>query len=79
MALVGVVLLTVDHPMYAPYADAARTLGGSALADQQLAGTIMWVGGKLVLVAAVLAIGWSALVGEERRQVARERYAGAAR
>jgi putative membrane protein len=79
MALVGVVLLTVEHPMYAPYADAARALGGSAVADQQLAGTIMWVGGKLVLVAAVLAIGWSALVGEERRQVARERYTGAAR
>lgn len=79
MALVGVVLLTADHAVYPPYADAARALGGSVVADQQLAGTIMWVGGKLVLVAAVLTIGWSALVGEERRQAARDRHVGAAR
>ena len=79
MALVGVVLLTMDSVAYAPYADAARTLGGSAVADQHLAGTIMWIGGKLILVAAVLVIGWSALMGEERRQAARDRYAEAVR
>jgi putative membrane protein len=79
MALVGVVLLSSDSVVYSPYAHAARALGGSALADQQLAGTIMWVGGKLVLVAAVLAIGWSALMREERRQAARDRYAEALR
>jgi len=79
MALVGVALLTTDSVAYAPYADSARALGGSAVADQHLAGTIMWVGGKLVLVAAVLVVGWAALVREERQQTARERYAEALR
>ena len=79
MALVGVALLTADSVVYSPYAHAGQTLRGSALADQHLAGTIMWVGGKLVLVAAVLAIGWAALAREERRQAARDRYAEAVR
>jgi putative copper resistance protein D len=79
MALVGVALLSADTVVYVPYADAARTLDGSALADQRLAGTIMWIGGKLVLVAAVLVIGWAALLREERRQAARDHYAEAVR
>jgi putative copper resistance protein D len=79
MALIGVTLLTVDSVVYSPYARATRALGGSGVADQHLAGTIMWIGGKLVLVAAVLAIGWAALVREERRQAARDSYAEAVR
>jgi putative membrane protein len=79
MAFVGVALLSADTVAYAPYADAARALDGSALADQHLAGTIMWAGGTLVLVAAVLIAGWAALVREERRQEARDRYAEAVR
>jgi hypothetical protein len=36
----------------------------------------MWVGGGYALLAAVLAAAWGALVGEERRERAREMYAG---
>jgi cytochrome c oxidase assembly factor CtaG len=72
MAIVGVVLNTSAGVIYSPYASSARQLGISALADQQLAGALMWVGGGTVLGIAFLACGWQALVAEERRQVARE-------
>jgi hypothetical protein len=32
----------------------------------------MWLGGALMGAALVLAVGWAALLGEERRQRARE-------
>jgi putative membrane protein len=79
MALVGVTLLSWDAVRYASYQVPAAELGVSAIEDQQLAGTIMWVGGKLVMLAALLCLGWTALRREERRQVAREAYEDRAR
>jgi putative membrane protein len=75
MALVGVALLSSSTVVYDPYLATARELGVSALADQRAAGTVMWVGGTLALVAATLAVGWAALRREEERQRAREAYA----
>ncbi|MEA2425859.1 MAG: hypothetical protein QOH13_2269 [Thermoleophilaceae bacterium] len=72
MAVVGVVLNTSAGVVYAPYAAPARTLGISALADQQLAGALMWLGGGTVIGAAFLICGWQALLAEERRAVLRE-------
>lgn len=72
MAIVGVVLNTSAEVVYAPYASSAQQLGISALADQQLAGALMWVGGGTVLGAAFLVCGWQALVAEERQQAHRE-------
>jgi putative membrane protein len=66
MIAIGVALRTSEHVRYASYA------GPGALADQHEAGTIMWLGGALMGAALVLAVGWAALVGEERRQRARE-------
>jgi cytochrome c oxidase assembly factor CtaG len=71
MAVVGVVLASAATSVYPHYAT-----GAHALADQQLAGALMWIGGGTVLGAAFLACGWQALVAEERRAVAREARGG---
>jgi len=75
MALVGVALLTAGDPLYPHYAETAPAWGVSTLEDQRSGGLVMWIGGTLTLAAAVLAVGWSALQAEERRALARERYA----
>jgi cytochrome c oxidase assembly factor CtaG len=77
MTAVGVTLTAASEALYSAHLEAARELGASALADQRAAGAIMWVGGSLLLVAAVLAFGMRALLREERREVARERHADA--
>lgn len=77
MTAVGVTLVTWSEVLYPAHLDAARALGASALADQRAAGTIIWVGGSLLLVAAVLVFGMLALLREERRAVTHERHADA--
>ena len=50
-------LLTFSlSPWYAPYSSTAPAFGMSALADQQLAGVIMWVPGGLLYLAAGLTL-----------------------
>jgi putative membrane protein len=71
MSAVGVILATSDHVRYAAYA------GPGALADQHTAGMLMWVAGTAVQAVLLLAGAFAALRAEERRQVARERRAGA--
>lgn len=72
LALVGVAMQASTRPWYASYA------GPGALADQHDAGAIMWVGGGLALAAATIAVAWSGLLREQRRQVAAEARAGGA-
>jgi putative copper resistance protein D len=47
-------------PLYQHYATLGRTWGPTVIADQQLAGGLMWVIGDLTFLAAVLylVIGW---------------------
>jgi putative copper resistance protein D len=68
MSAVAVVLLYAETPRYPSYVEAARAHGFSALLDQQDGAAIMWVAGSMAMVAASVAIGWQALVREERRQ-----------
>jgi len=72
MGFAGVVLATDERVRYAAYLAPARRLGISALADQHLAGTMMWVGGSAIAAVLTLVAAWTALVQEERREVARE-------
>lgn len=51
-ALLGMVLVAARSPLYAHYARIAGT--GAALADQRAAGAVMWMGGGLVVLAALL-------------------------
>jgi putative membrane protein len=63
MTGVGVMLATDDRPRYARYPD---------IAEQHAGGTIMWLGGALVLVPVAVAVAMWALEREERRQRRRE-------
>ena len=66
LAVVGVAMQASTTPWYSSYA------GPGALADQHDAGAIMWVGGGLALAATTIAVAWSGLLREQRRQVAAE-------
>ena len=72
MAIPGALLTFAPTVRYAFYVKPARALGRSALADQHLAGAVMWVGGGIVMFALALGVAMSAMLAEERRQQRRE-------
>jgi cytochrome c oxidase assembly factor CtaG len=75
----AVTILGSGVPLYAHYATLERSWGPSPLEDQQLAGSLMWLAGDLLFLAALAAIlaGWmrheqaGAAAGD--RRVERER------
>jgi putative membrane protein len=69
LALAGVAMQESHRPWYPAY------FGTGALADQHDAGALMWAGGGLALAVITLAVAWSALLREHRRQVAYEEAA----
>jgi putative copper resistance protein D len=75
----AVAITFAPAPLYAHYATLVRSWGPDPLADQQIAGGLMWVGGDLVFLAAILAlvVAWSRR--EERDVGAAERRADAER
>jgi putative membrane protein len=76
MAIPGALLTFAPTVRYPFYLAPARSLGRSALADEHLAGAIMWVGGGIVMFALALSVGMSAMLAEERRQRRRELHQG---
>ncbi|PZO67148.1 MAG: hypothetical protein DI498_04310 [Paracoccus denitrificans] len=61
MGLLGAVLTFAPRPLYLEHLDAAAMWSTTALADQQLAGLIMWVPGFVPLAAIVFLMarrGW---------------------
>ncbi len=56
MSLLGFVVSSSDRVLYLHYVASGRGLGVSALADQRLAGTLMWEGSMLVSVVALSAV-----------------------
>lgn len=60
MGLLGALLVFSDHPLYVPHLGTTFAFGFDPLADQQLAGLIMWVPASLPYVAVALArlIAW---------------------
>lgn len=62
-------------PWYAGYADTTRPWGLEPLADQQLAGVIMWIPGGLVYLATALTLVVCWIRQSERLEpTAREAY-----
>jgi putative copper resistance protein D len=63
-------IYSASTPLYAHYATLVRTWGPTVLADQQLAGGLMWVIGDLTFLAAILfvVLGW---MRQEDRDTAR--------
>lgn len=54
--LIGALLTFAPSPLYATYRAVPRAWGLPVLADQQLGGLIMWVGGAFVWLAAMTAV-----------------------
>jgi putative membrane protein len=65
----SVLLVFARTPWYSGYAVTTRAWGLDQLADQQLAGAIMWVPAGLIYVAAGLALMISWLRTVERHGV----------
>jgi len=54
--LLGLLLTFSTEPWYAAYAETAQEWGMTPLADQQLAGVLMWVPGGISYLAAAIAL-----------------------
>jgi cytochrome c oxidase assembly factor CtaG len=76
MAALGAILAAAHGIVYPSYAAPTIELRHDPLQDQALAGGIMWIGGMVVVLPALLALAWGALAREERRQRAREAVGG---
>jgi putative copper resistance protein D len=68
-SFLGLAILSAPSPLYAHYATVERTWGPTPLADQQLAGGIMWVGGDLVFLLGVVLAVWTWMRAEEAEGV----------
>ena len=73
MTFLALAIYSSRRPLYRHYTEVARHHGGSALADQRLAGGLMWIVGDLTLLGGVLfvAAAWAA---HEQRVTARREH-----
>lgn len=78
-SFLGMAILFADAPLYPHYATLGSPYGITALADQQLAGGLMWLAGDFVFIGAILAIVAAWMRHEERDAPAAERRAAARR
>ncbi len=69
----AVAIFMASAPLYHHYATSPRTWGSTPLADQQLAGGIMWVGGNLVFMVVLMLFVWLWMQDDERRAVGEDR------
>jgi putative membrane protein len=66
-------ILFAAAPLYPHYATLGAPYGIDPLADQQLAGGIMWLAGDVILIGAILAVVAAWMRHEERDAPAAER------
>lgn len=69
----AIAILWAGAPLYPHYATVPRDWGPTPLADQQLAGAIMWLGGDLLFLAAVAALVVAWMRHEDRRTEGEDR------
>lgn len=60
-------------PLYAHYVTTVRAWGPTPLEDQQLAGGIMWVGGDIAFLTAVVLLVLAWMRDEDRRTIGEDR------
>jgi len=65
MGLLGALLVFAPRPLYAEHLASTAAWGLSPLADQQLAGLLMWLPAMLPYVAVAIKLAWSGLRGAE--------------
>jgi cytochrome c oxidase assembly factor CtaG len=78
-SFLAMAVLFADAPLYAHYATLGVPYGISPLADQQLAGGIMWFVGDVVLIGAILGIVAAWMRHEDREAPAADRRVDAQR
>ena len=78
-SFLGMAILFADSPLYPHYATLGSPYGINPLADQQLAGGVMWLAGDIAFIGAILLIVASWMRHEERDAPAAERRADAQR
>ncbi len=78
MTLIGAYLYRDAGLLYPAYLGPTRALGVSAITDQQLGGSVMWIAGTFLMAMAGLWQVMVALIAEERRMQMRERGGAAA-
>lgn len=66
-SFLGVAIYFAPNVLYAHYATTVRTWGSTPLLDQQVAGAVMWVGGDLAFLVALLLVIAGLLADEERK------------
>jgi putative copper resistance protein D len=76
MAMLGFAIFAVPHLAYPYYAHVDRPFGPDALADQHLAGILMWSASMALGVVWLVFAGYHWLEDEERRTRRQERGAG---
>jgi putative copper resistance protein D len=76
MAMLGFAIFAAPHLAYPFYAHVDRPFGPDALADQHLAGILMWSTSMALGVAWVVVAAYHWLEDEERRTRRQERVAG---
>jgi cytochrome c oxidase assembly factor CtaG len=78
-SFLGMAILFAAAPLYPHYATLGTPYGIAALADQQLAGGIMWLAGDVVFILAILVVVAAWMRHEERDAPAADRRTAAAR
>jgi cytochrome c oxidase assembly factor CtaG len=78
-SFLGMAIVFAAAPLYPHYVSLGAPYGIDPLADQQLAGGIMWLAGDVVLIGAILAVVAAWMRHEERDAPAAERRADADR
>jgi putative membrane protein len=78
-SFLGMAILFASAPLYPHYATLGSPYGISSLADQQLAGGIMWLAGDVVFIVAILFVVAAWMRHEERDAPAAERRTAAQR
>jgi cytochrome c oxidase assembly factor CtaG len=74
-SFLGMAILFADDPLYPHYATLGSPYGITALADQQLAGGLMWLAGDIVFIGAILGVVAAWMRQEQREAPAAERRA----
>jgi putative copper resistance protein D len=74
-SFLGMAILFADDPLYPHYATLGSPYGITALADQQLAGGLMWLAGDIAFIGAILGVVAAWMRHEQREAPAAERRA----
>jgi putative copper resistance protein D len=72
-------IYAASTPLYAHYVTTIRSWGPTPLEDQQAAGGIMWLGGDLLFLAAIILLVYAWIQDDERRMVTEDRRLDAER